>query len=255
MKKTLIISIIFFLFTISIAHSSAQTATPQTATKSAQESDEESKVFIDKLASKVAQLNLVEKRGIIGTVVNTSDLQFTINDHNKEAYIIDVDELTKFASASGKVDSSFGISDLTKGDTVGILGLYNKQSRRTLARFVDLLALPKVFTGAITEVNNEDYTITVTANDNATYIVDIETSTKSSSYTKAGGLIKSGFSQYAPGQHVLVRGFPNKSSAKRISATRIVIFPELAVNPQLKSAVTESQTNTAKITPTASSSQ
>lgn len=211
--------------------------------------EKESRTFIDKLASKVAELNLVEKRGLIGTVTNTSDLQLIINDLNKEPFIIDVDELTKFASSSAEEDSSFGISDLSKGDIVGILGLYNKQTRRTLARFIEILILPKVITGAIVGVDDENFAIDVVANDNTTYTVDVETSTKSSSYTKKGDLVKSGFSKFAPGQHILVRGFPAKNNPKKITATRIVTFPEIPKNPQIKDVAIPTEETAPTVTP------
>src|ERR1035437_9874018 len=62
----------------------------------------------NEIASKTAQLNLVEKRGIIGTVTDSSGTQITLSDLNGNIRFVDVDELTKFSSSSSK---SYGISD------------------------------------------------------------------------------------------------------------------------------------------------
>src|SRR5260221_6373171 len=66
----------------------------------------------DKIASRVAQLKLVDKRGIIGNVTDVTQNQITVSDVKGNTRYIDVDELTKFSSPSAK--SSFGISDITK---------------------------------------------------------------------------------------------------------------------------------------------
>src|SRR3989344_7962603 len=92
----------------------------------------------NKIASRVAQLKLVEKRGVIGKVTDVSNTQITLSDMSGNTRFVDVDEFTKFKSDS----KSFGISDIEKGQKIGALGLYNKQSRRILARFVEVLQIP-----------------------------------------------------------------------------------------------------------------
>src|SRR5690348_9180787 len=99
----------------------------------------------DKIASRVAQLKLVDKRGIIGTVTDVNLTQITLTDSKGDTRFIDIDELTKFSSPSAK--SNFGISDITKGSILGVLGLYNRESRRILARFVDVIVLPAEISG------------------------------------------------------------------------------------------------------------
>ena len=99
MKKiifiTFNISIIsmFILLFANIAHS-------QTPTQSIKEQ------LITNIASRVAQLKLVEKRGIIGTVTNVTNTQITLSDIQNNTRFIDVDELTKFTSAKASTVSS-----------------------------------------------------------------------------------------------------------------------------------------------------
>ena len=185
----------------------------------------------DRIASRVAQLNLVEKKGIIGTVSDVSETQITVTDIKGDTRLIDVDELTKFSSPSAK--SSFGISDITKGSTIGVIGLYNKDSRRLLARFVDVLNLPQVITGGILAINKDNFTFTLTTVKSDTTTVSVEDITKTLSYTNASGLTRSGFSKLAVGQRVFVVGFPDATNANTLLPTRVVIFPELPMNPRI----------------------
>src|SRR5882724_3162510 len=66
----------------------------------------------EKIASRVSELNLVEKRGMIGVVVEVASNKITVKDVQGKNRVIDVDELTKFSSNSS---STFDLSDITKG--------------------------------------------------------------------------------------------------------------------------------------------
>ena len=127
MKKLLIFLFLVALITIyspislAVVTKATPTKTPTPTEGSLQQQVNELK---SKIASKVAELNLVEKKGIYGIVTDTSDTQITLKDLNGKTKFADVDELTKFSSSN---NDSFGISDVKKGMTLGILGLYNKK--------------------------------------------------------------------------------------------------------------------------------
>ncbi len=185
----------------------------------------------DRIASRVAQLNLVEKKGFIGSVTDISETQITIQDLQGNTRIIDVDELTKFSSPSAK--SSFGISDIAKGTTIGVIGLYNKDSRRLLARFVDVVQLPQIFSGGIVGIDKDNFTFTMATEKSQSVNIDIESITKTTSYTKTDGSVKAGFSKLAIGQRVLVIGFPDARNKNLTIASRVIVFPDLPVNPKI----------------------
>lgn len=184
----------------------------------------------DKIASRVAQLKLVDKRGIIGTVTDVAPTQITLSDIKGNTRFIDVDELTKFSSPSAK--SSFGISDITKGTTLGVLGLYNKESRRILARFVDVVIMPVYFSGAVTETDSKNFTVTVLTANKDTFSVDIENVTKTYAFD-GSTLSKSGFSKITTGERITVVGFADIKNAKHITGTRILLFPTLPIDPHI----------------------
>ncbi len=185
----------------------------------------------EKVASKVAELKLVEKRGIIGVVTQASDNKITLTDGFGETRFVDVDELTKFSSVN--VKGSFGISDISAGMPISVIGLYNKDSRRLLARFVNEYIVPVFISGQITDVDKINYTITVVNEQQKKMIVDIENITRTSTYNDEDGVTKAGFSKIETGQRVHVIGYLNKNDKKRLTATRILIFPDLPKNPKI----------------------
>lgn len=200
--------------------------------------DEQINQLKDRIASRVAELKLVERRGIVGTVTDVSDTQIRLSDTHTNIRFVDVDELTKFSSPSTK--ESFGISDITKGAKVEVLGLYNKQSRRILARFVTVTSTPAVLRGAVVSVDSNAFVVRIITDEKEEIAVDVETMTKTSSYTKEGGLVRSGFSKIREGSHIVVIGLSGKKEKNlpavrqgRITASRIILLPEIPKNPKI----------------------
>ncbi|HSD98856.1 MAG TPA: DUF5666 domain-containing protein [Patescibacteria group bacterium] len=229
MKK--ITSGLLLLFLCVLSMQSVFAATTPTPTASVSQSEQQINNLKDRIASRVAQLNLVEKKGFIGTVSDVSETQITLTDMQGADRIVDVDELTKFSSPSAK--SSFGISDISKGQLVGVIGLYNKDSRRLLARWIDVLKLPQIFSGAVLTVDKDNFTFTIATVDNQSIAIDVENITKTNAYTSAAGVAKSGFSKLSPGIRVLVVGFPDAKNKNLIVASRILVFPDLKSNPKI----------------------
>lgn len=236
MKKLFVLLTAALILSLPSGYAFAKAApTPtnaQTPTQSITQIDQQINNLKDKIASKVAQLKLVEKRGIIGTVTDASDTQITIKDMDGNQHFIDVDELTKFDSSGQK---NFGISDVTKNMKLGILGLYNKESRRILARFVTVQVLPTYIHGAIADMDKKNYTVTVAQDDGIQATIEIEDITKTTSYDSTGAPTKSGFSKLQVGERIYVAGYPDKQDAKQLIASRILVFPSLAINPAIGS--------------------
>lgn len=232
MIKILVITLI--IFALSVPNTYGQTkAPPKNAIPTSDEIEKISDkvdALKDKVASRVAELNLVERRGIIGIVEDVSDTQITVNDLNNKTRIIDVDELTKFSSED---DNSFGISDIKKGSRISALGLYNKESHRLLARFVNEKNIPLFLHGIISEVDEDKFTVTLLTEDGKEYIVDIEKITKAFTYND-GELDTSGFSKIEIMQNSIVIGFLDPKENNRLTASRIVTFPDLPKNPKIQ---------------------
>lgn len=247
MKKVLFIFLIFLsLSLISVLNSYAQTSTPSPVQ---QQIDE----LKDRIASRVAQLKLVEKRGIIGAATDSSDTQITLTDIKGNTRFVDVDELTKFSSDNST--GSFGISDIKKGMTLSVLGLYNKQSRKILARSVLEISLSKMIHGYISTVDSDNFIINIATDSNEQFQVSVETTTKTLSYDKtSGNLVRSGFSKVKTGQKIFATGDLDKTDNKKISADRIITFPDIVRQSKLTPAspsatITPSTGSGKKLTP------
>jgi hypothetical protein len=183
----------------------------------------------NKVASRVAELKLVEKRGIVGIVESVDNNQIRINDLNGKTRIIDVDELTKFSSSDS---DNFDISYISKGTKISTIGLYNKESERLLARFVNEINIPIFLAGVISDKNNYEFTLELITEDGKNYNIDIENTTKS--YSISGEeLENTGFSKMDLLKNALVFGFKDPKNENRISATKIIVFPQLPHNPKI----------------------
>lgn len=229
MKKIslLFLSLVSFYLLLAL-DTKALTKTP---TPTQNEQDERIKNIIEKVASKAAKMDLVEIKGILGTVTDISDTQITLADLYNNTRFVDVDELTKFSSPSAK--ESFGISDIQKGTSLGILGRYNKQSRRILARFVSTENLPLTIRGQVVSVDEENFQFEALTSKEEKFQIDVEKITKTSSYTKKGGLIKSGFSKIEIGQRFIAIGFKDLKEKDVLIVQRIILFPELPPYPTI----------------------
>jgi hypothetical protein len=223
MKKNISIYLALLLITIIFTGSAKAVVVTPTPTSTTTLLEK----VADEIASRTAQLNLVEKRGIIGTVTDSSGTQITLSDTNNNIRFVDVDELTKFSSPSSK---SYGISDVTKGTILGVLGLYNKQSRRLLARNISVESpFPSVVFGTVLSIDKTNYEITIVKQNKQKNVLEIQDITKTTSYTN-GVESKSGFSKIKTGETAVVIGFPNKQDANKILATKIILLLDVSTN-------------------------
>lgn len=244
MRKTLYITLSFLaIAAVSIPHVNAQTKTPTpTVAKNTPTESEEIKNIErikDIVASRVAELNLVEKKGIIGTVQEADNSQVTIKDTKGNTRIIEVDELTNFDGGSDDKDDSFGVTDLAKGTLYSFVGSYNKDTKRLLARKISQpTSIPLSIDGVITEIDAKGFQITITDADGKEKKVDIENSTKTFSLEDGDEeAVKSGFTKLEVGQRIIVTGFGDKTDKELMSASRIIHFIDLPPSKKMQQYV------------------
>lgn len=245
MKKTLLILSILFLFTLSSSAAEAvsptvtETVSPTKAKVSptsgnkvlGEKLDEQINELKEKIASRVSELKLVEKRAIIGVVSEVTTNKITLTDIAGKTRHIDVDEITKFSSPG--VKGSFGLSDITKGTRISALGLYNKQSKRILARFIEVTVTPQFVSGAIFSIDAKNFQLMMTTEDQKKIKIDIVTTTKLLSYSKGEELTKLGFSKLKVGDRINVIGYFDKKDKSMIVASRLIDFLDLPKNPKV----------------------
>ena len=243
MERSILLTVIFTIYYLIFTISASASPTPTTT-----DDQQIKEQLIESIASRVAELKLVEKRGIIGTVTDVSNTQITISDVQSKTRFIDVDELTKFSSPSAK--GSFGISDITKGTTLGVLGLYNKESRRLLARFVNVLTLPKFIYATVDSIDNRNFMLNITTEDKKNLIADIQNSTKISSYSKNAGITRSSFSKIRESDDIIVIGFGLASNENIVGALRIILLTDLPKIPKSNETTVPATASGERSTPT-----
>ncbi len=255
MKKIVILLVTCYLLVLSLSNGllvtnqSIALAQQNKATESAKDKSSKSKVddLKDKIASTVAQLDLVSKRAFVGEVSKLEKTQITIEKAN-ETKIIDVDELTKYFVIDDndkRKEVKFDSIRLTQ--KIVALGLYNKESRKLLARIALVKEIPMHVNGIVKEVDIKGGTISVEdKKKNQIYIVDIEKTTKISKFVKAEGLISSGISKIEIGERAHVSGTKEASEEARLNASRVLILPGKAVGITALKETTSSATSSAK---------
>jgi len=230
MKKTLFFLLLGILFY----------GTGQTYAQTKQPSVDQQ--FIERVASRVAQMKLVARRGVVGTVTAVSDTQITLSDLDGNTRFIDVDELTKFSPpGNGSNVKNYGISDISKGDTLGILGLFNKESDRILARFVDTEPIEMSFYGTVSAKDDNLFVLTIHDESGKDTKVNVDTGTKMYSFTKGGGMVKSGFSKIAIGERILAKGNFDLKDKSLLDANRLFLLPEITQTQQVTPTLTPAQ--------------
>lgn len=196
----------------------------------------------DLVASKVAELNLVEKRGIIGTVREVSNNRVIVTDIKNNSRQIDVDELTDFGDLG-----TGGISDLEVGTAYSFVGLYNKDTQNLLARSISSISnVPVRFEGALVEINDEDFQLTVVNEKGEEKLVDIQNSTKTSLATQDGELTRSGFSKLEVNQRIFAIGFWDKKNSSLLVASRVIHFETIPPSKEMQSHINLSPTQVEK---------
>jgi hypothetical protein len=215
-KNILLITTLLFFILINKSFAAEPTPSPTSGALNSQINQ-----LKDKIASQVSKLNLVEKRGIIGSVQSISNNQIALTDLSGNTRYVDIDEITKYASAA---NSSFGLSDLKKGMLISVLGIYNKDSQRILARYIDTETVPTRYSGEITKIDGKNFNVTVMTTDQKSVKVEIDTTSTVDSYSTSGDLTKYGFSKLNVGDRVFVVGYPDKTDATLFISDRMIDY-------------------------------
>jgi len=247
MKKLTLLTLPFLLASLFHPVAYAQEKEKPIEEVVAEEAQDAIEKIKDAVASKVAELNLVEKRGIFGEVVETATTEITIEDEAGNQRIIEIDELTRFEGERQSDD--FGISDIEAGNSISAVGLYNKDTEKLLARFItQKINIPEHLSGAISEVDEDEFTITIVTKGGNEYLIDIERSTDTFVYEEEE-LLDSGFSRLVIGEKVIVVALPNQNEENRYSAERVLHFAELPPSDDVKKYLENSESST-EATPT-----
>lgn len=240
--------IILFLaspFSFVTAQESTQAATPRPtgATASGSAQMEELKA---RLATKVAELRTVVKRAMSGTVKSVSVTSATIETKTKDIKIELTDDVTVTQMIAGK-RTPLAIDKIEPKDVVTVFGTYDETLDLLKAQYIFIESTSTItrLTGIVVDVDTEDFVLTINTSEGRILTVDIEKATKTTMWTKAGGLAKGGFSKIAVGDTVHITATPVAKKENSYSASRIL---------DLGNITGAAATPTSLVTPVASAS-
>lgn len=237
----------FGLLAMPVGLAVAQTATPSStrapaaATGSAQMEDLKAR-----LATKVAELRTVVKRAMYGTVKSVSVTSAVIETKTKDIKIELTDDVTVTQLISGK-RTDLAIEDIESNDNVTVFGTYDETLDLLKAQyiFIESTVTPVKISGIVADVDKEDFVLTINTTEGKSLTVDVENTTKTTLWTKEGGLVKGGFSKIAVGDSVHITGTPVAKKENNYRGLRIL---------NLGNITGSASTPTTAVTPTASAS-
>jgi hypothetical protein len=114
---------------------------------------------------------------------------------------------------------------------------------------VKTYAEPTIYSGAITAIDAKNFQLTVITPEQKEIKVDVETSTKLSSYTPADGVARYGFSKLAVGDRISLVANPGKEP-NVVVAARLVDFIGIPKDPRIAVAGTSTASPSAAVSTT-----
>lgn len=229
-RKIFLITFCFFLFLFPISVFSIEENLTKTATTSSQSSPEGKvnqaiKNLKEKIATKVAELSKKNKRTITGLVKNKEEKNLQILFENKN-YSINTDDLmTKFYQITGNSQKEITLKEINKDDYLIILG--SEIDNLINADFIYKQEQYLVETGKITEINKNDYSVSVITNNKIEYILDVELKTKQLMMDiKTFQALTTGFSKLKIGDNIHFISYQPKTKTNRVSLIRYLIIPQ-----------------------------
>jgi len=222
MKKIFLIIFFFvFIFSISIkAENPTASVTPTIEEKEITELKE-------KIASKVAQLQKENPKGVSGYIENIEKNLITVTDIFNNKYQIKTDDLlTKYYQIENNTQKEINRDQLKKDQFIIVKGIINGDQVEANAIFIDESFF--VNSGEIIEVNKEEYFIKIQLLDKKIITLDIESYTKQNSINlKTLEIEKIGFSKLKEGDIVhFVAKINNRQKLERFSAIKILLIPQ-----------------------------
>lgn len=179
----------------------------------------------ERLATKVAELRQSQRMAAYGKVKSVSISTFIVETKTKDLKIELTDDIQIFQIIKGK-RTTLTTENLAKDDVVTVFGEYDNTLELLKAKIVFIQgADPIRMNGTITDVDKENYAITIETPDKKSFTIDFEKTTKMFLWNGTT-LVKGGFSNASIGSIIHVTGSEVPKKANRISATRITTLPQ-----------------------------
>ncbi len=195
-------------------------ATPATSSSTVIDKLKQIEILKEKIATKVAEIRASEKGGVLGVVKSVAKSKLNIKTKESEI-IVDYLEDTIFYSLTDAEKTETSAAKIKEGEQITAFGYFDNTKTSLSAKYIYLTPLTIHLIGKITDINKEDFTITV-KEPQGNMLIDIETTSKMLQISPDKKLAKIGFSKLKIGDITHITGTPNKKEENRLSATRII---------------------------------
>ena len=231
--RKILLTIFFFIASlvspISLFIVSSQTISVSTPTATITSSqDKDIKLFKEKIATKVAELQEKNNKVISGYVIQKDDSFLKIRTNDEQIYEIKIDPLlTKFYQINNNQQVEIKFSDIKKDDYLFVTGVINDKIINANSLFVDESLV--VLSGRITEIDKENYSLKVLTNELENYTLDIESTTKQLMVNiKTLVIERIGFSKIKEGDiaHFVFKKSAANEKENRYSVLKILLIPQ-----------------------------
>ncbi len=226
--KTKIVNYLLVLLAVLIlvSPSFAQTASPS-ASPTGEAEDSAIEQLKEKVANKVTEIRRKNNKAVAGTVVTKNAGNLRIKTNEDVEYEIKLDDaLTKYFQILGVKKQEIEVEDIEVGDYAIVTGVQADNSITANTIFIDERFL--VMTGKISQVDKENFTLTVVTTAKEQIDLDIESSTKQSMVNiKTNEAEVSGFTKIKEGDTIhFVVSRPLNSKEGSYSARKVLIIPQ-----------------------------
>lgn len=194
-------------------------------TPASSSADEDIKALKDKIATKVAKLREQNNKAISGFVTTTDKDKITIKTTDDLVYDVKLD-ITKYFQVKSGGKSEIKLDDIKKDNFIIVTGVLNEKSIDANFIYIDESFIVKA--GKISQINADNYRLTVVTADKDNYNLDIETKTKQQIINnKTLEIEKVGFSKIKEGDTIhFVAQKTGGEKNNTYSAQKILILPQ-----------------------------
>ncbi len=177
----------------------------------------------ERLATKVAELAQTEDQAIAGIVKEVSVSTISIESATRQVSIELTDDITVAQNINGK-RTSLTIDDIDIDDRVVVFGKHDTTLDLLKAQLIFIQnTVPRHVAGLVSEVDEDNFTITISSHDGQEYTIDYERSTDTDLWdSETGERTEGGFSKITVGDTIHVVATPVEDETNRLTGVRIV---------------------------------
>ncbi len=217
---------IMLIALVIVSPSLAQTASPS-ASPTGEAEDSAIEQLKEKVANKVTEIRRKNNKAVAGTVITKNAGNLRIKTNEDVEYEIKLDDaLTKYFQILGVKKQEIDAEDIEVDDYAIVTGVQADNSITANTVFIDERFL--VMTGKISQVDKENFTLTIVTTAKEQIDLDIESSTKQSMVNiKTNEPEVSGFTKIKEGDTIhFVVSRPLNSKEGSYSARKVLIIPQ-----------------------------